>query len=105
MIMKHSVPHSLGKEQARKVASAAFDSYTKRFAEYNPTVDWKNEDLAEIGFSVKGMKLSGSIEVKESEILLDMDVPFILKPFKKQAVGKIEEEIRGWIEKAKRGEI
>lgn len=103
--MKHSVPHSLGKDQARKVARAAFDSYTKRFAEYNPTTDWKTEDSAEIGFSVKGMKLTGSIDVRESEILLDMDVPFLLKPFKKQAIGKIEDEIRGWIEKAKRGEI
>ena len=47
-----NIPHSLGKEKARKVAAAAFDSYKARFAEYNPTTTWVNPDKAEISFKV-----------------------------------------------------
>jgi len=32
---------------------------------------------------------------------LDIDVPFLLRPFKSQALGVIEGEINEWIKKAK----
>ena len=98
--MKHSVPHSLGKEKARKVAAAAFDSYKARFAEYNPTTKWLNDDKAEISFSVKGMTLKGGVEVKDKSIDMDLEVPFMLKPFQGKAVSVIEGEIKKWIGKA-----
>jgi hypothetical protein len=98
--MKHSVSHSLGKDKARKVAAAAFDSYKARFAEYNPTTNWINQDRAEIAFKVKGMNLKGGVEVKDSSIDLELEVPFMLKPFQGKAVSVIENEIKKWIGKA-----
>jgi hypothetical protein len=98
--MKHSVPHTLGKEKARKVAAAAFDSYKARFAEYNPTTNWVNPDKAEIAFKVKGMSLKGGVEVKDSSIDMELEVPFMLKPFQGKAVSVIEGEIKKWIGKA-----
>lgn len=103
--MKHSVPHSLGREKARKVAHSAFESYAKRFSEYNPKTNWKSEDSADIGFSVKGMSLNGSVEVTDKSIDLNLDVPFMLKPFKGKAVEVIEREIKVWIGKAEKGEL
>lgn len=103
--MKHSVSHSLGKEMARKVARAALESYAERFAEFKPTTRWKSDDQAAISFTVKGMSLEGGVVVKDSSIDLDLDVPFLLKPFQGKAVGVIDKEIQLWIEKAKRGEI
>lgn len=103
--MKHSVSHDLGRELARKVARAAFESYRTRFSEFSPTTDWKNDDQASIGFSVKGMSLKGAVSVGDRSIDLEMDVPFLLKPFQGKAVGIIESEIKAWIEKARRGEI
>ena len=47
------------------------------------------------------MSLSGSLEVLERSIDLDIDVPFLLRPFKSQALGVIEGEINDWIRKAK----
>ena len=38
-------------------------------------------------------------------IELDLDVPFLLRPFKSQALGVIETEIKAWIAKAKKGEV
>lgn len=103
--MKHTVSHSLGLEMARKVAQAALDSYARRFSDYHPTTHWKNEDAAEIGFTVKGMHLKGAVKVAASAIDLDLDVPFLLKPFKGKAISVIEGEIHEWIKKAERGEI
>ncbi len=103
--MKHSVSHSLGRETARKVARAAFDAYSKRFSEFSPNTVWKGEDQATISFSVKSFTLKGEVAVKDNSIDLDMDVPFVLKPFQSKAVSVIEREIKEWIEKAKKGEV
>jgi putative polyhydroxyalkanoate system protein len=102
--MKHSVQHSLGRDQARKVAEAAIKSYSERFSDYSPTSAWSG-DTANIGFSIKGVSLKGSIEVAASEFTMELEVPFLLRPFKGKALGVIEEEIRRWIDKSKAGEI
>ena len=51
------------------------------------------------------MSLKGVLEVGPSSIDMDLDVPFLLRPFKSTALGVIEEEIRKWIDKAKAGQI
>ena len=99
--MKHSVPHDLGQERAKKVAESALATYAQKYANYSPQVTWKGPNQAEISFKVKGMSLSGSLEVLEKSIDLDIDVPFLLRPFKTQALGVIEGEINAWIKKAK----
>lgn len=103
--MKHSVPHDLGKATAKKAALAAFDSYKARFAKYNPTATWVTDDKANISFTAKGITLKGSLEVQEKSVDMDLDVPFLLRPFKETALGAVEREITKWMDKAKRGEI
>ena len=103
--MKHTVTHDLGRAGAKRVAEAAWSSYCTRFASYNPSCEWKSEYSANIGFKVKGVALKGALDVGEQGIDLDLDVPFLLRPFKGQALQVIEEEIRRWIAKSKAGEI
>jgi hypothetical protein len=103
--MKHTVSHDLGQEKAKRVAQAAFDAYKARFAEYRPNATWVNDRRADISFTVKGISLTGSMEVGPSTIEMDLDVPFLLRPFKGKAMGVIEDEIRKWIGKAQAGEI
>lgn len=92
-------------EKAKKVANAAFDAYKARFPQYKPNAKWVKDNRAEITFSVKGISLEGALEVNDNDISMDLDVPFLLKPFKGKAIGVIEEEIKNWIQKAKAGEI
>jgi putative polyhydroxyalkanoic acid system protein len=103
--MKHTVVHGLGREQAKKVTEAAWQSYSSRFSEYSPTVTWTNDYAAKIGFKAKGISINGDIEVNEKDIGIDLDVPFLLKPFKNTAIKVIEEEIQKWIAKSKAGQI
>ena len=103
--MKHSVPHDLGQERAKKAAEAALASYAEKFSKYSPQSRWVSPNRADISFSVKGMNISGSLDVRPTSIEMDLEVPFFLRPFKGQALGVIEGEIKEWIAKAKSGEI
>ena len=103
--MEHRVPHDVGRELAKKATVRAFEEYSKKYAEYNPKTTWKGDYKANVAFSVKGMNLSGSIDVRDKEVALDLDVPFLLRPFKGTALEVIEREIKVWVQKAKNGEL
>jgi hypothetical protein len=103
--MQHAVPHDLGLAKAKVVADAAFDSYKRKLAKYRPETQWVTDRRASIAFTVKGFTLHGALEVKEHSIDMELDVPFILRPFRGKALSLIEREIRAWIEKAKAGAV
>jgi hypothetical protein len=99
--MKHSVAHDLGQERAKKVTEQALGSYATKFSKYSPKTTWTSPTSAKISFSVKGMTLSGSVEIREKSIDMDLDVPFLLRPFQGQAISVIEGEIKEWLAKEK----
>jgi hypothetical protein len=103
--MKHSVPHDLGQEKAKKAAESALANYSQKFAKYSPQTRWVSDNKANISFNIKGVTLSGSMEVLSNAITMDLDVPFLFRPFKGQALSIIEGEIKEWIAKAKKGEV
>ncbi len=103
--MKYSVAHDLGQATARKVADAAFRSYQAKLGKYHPETRWVSDTRAEIGFSIKGINLKGSLEVKPTSIDMELDVPLLLRPFQNLAMGVVQDEIRSWIEKARAGEV
>ncbi len=103
--MKHSVPHDLGLERAKQVTESAWSTYSSRFSAYKPTMNWLTDSKAKIGFTAKGISLDGTIEVHAKSIDLELEVPFLLKPFRGKAISVIEEEIKAWIGKAKAGQL
>jgi hypothetical protein len=103
--MKHVVKHDLDQGLARKAADKAWEAYSERFSKYNPKATWTSETHADIEFTVKGMHLKGSIDLEPGGIALELEVPFVLRVFKKQAIDVIEKEIQKWIDKAKAGEL
>lgn len=103
--MKHSFPHSLDRDTAKQAAEKAWAVYQERFAKFNPTMTWEDTHRAAVGFSAKGVKVEGQLEVKDSTIEMELEVPFLLRPFKKKAVDIIGSEIQHWVEKAKSGDM
>ncbi len=99
--MKHSVSHDLGQERAKKVTESALTSYAEKFAKYSPKTTWTGPNKAQISFSVKGMTLNGAVEIKDKTIDMELDVPFLLRPFQGQAISVIEGEIKEWLAKEK----
>jgi hypothetical protein len=103
--MKHSIPHDLTPELARKATERAFDTYQQRFPDYKPTSKWVSPSRAEITFDAKVRTLNGAIELKPNEIELELEVPFVLRVFSGRAMKIVEEEIQEWITRAKNGEL
>jgi hypothetical protein len=103
--MKHEIPHDLDIATAKTVTARAFESYRARFAEYRPKLEWVTDRNARIEFKVKSWTLNGSIGLRAGSIELDLDVPWLLRPFRNTAIEVIEKEVRIWIAKAKAGQL
>ena len=103
--MKHEMPHDLSPELAKRAAERAFASYKAKYSEYNPTLTWVSDDRAKASFTAKGITLNGAIELLPKAITFDLDVPFLLRPFKKTAMTIMDRELTHWIAKAKAGEL
>ena len=69
--------------------------------------------VSELAFALKRtveqayglVRLRGEMEITPGTIEMELDVPLLLRPFRKRALAIVDEETRGWIEKAKAGEI
>jgi len=103
--MKHSIDHDLDIDLAKLAAEKAVEAYGKRFADYDFAAKWVNEKRVELGFTVAGKRLEGSMEVRSSELALELDVPFVFRVFSGKAISIIEKEARVWIDKARKGEL
>ncbi|MFT5586940.1 MAG: hypothetical protein ACI9VR_004543 [Cognaticolwellia sp.] len=103
--MKHRISHDLGLELARLATARALESYREQFPEAQPEGRWVGEDRAEVAFSVAGKRLKGQIDVALENIDIELDLPLIFRPFQKQAMAVIEEEIEAWLTKARNGEL
>ena len=103
--MKHIIKHDLSPELAKKAATKAAERYTAKFEKYNARTDWHSDTHAEISFRVKGLDVAATMDLEPEQVALDMEVPFILRPFKKKALGVVEEVIQKWIDKARNGEL
>lgn len=103
--MEHVIEHNLDIATAKKVADRAFEEYKAKYPDYEPTFRWVSDQRADLGFSAKGIKLKGAMEVAEKKISVELDVPFLLRPFKGKALDIIDREVKRWIGKAQAGEI
>ncbi|MEM6960666.1 MAG: polyhydroxyalkanoic acid system family protein [Myxococcota bacterium] len=103
--MQHRISHSLSLELARKATDAALQAYQARFSEYAPKATWTSEQVAEIEFKIKGFTLKGTLTLEATAIVIELNVPFAFRPFRKQALQVIEREIASWIAKAEAGDL
>ena len=103
--MQHVVKHNLDNATAKLAAQKAYESYSERFAKYKPTAEWTSDTHCDVTFTVKGITVEGSIDMRPGHIDMDLDVPFLFRPFKTLALDYTEKEIRTWIERAERGEF
>jgi hypothetical protein len=104
--MKYVAKHGLSDStRARTVVEKAYEAYKVKLADHKPSLTWKSDSEAALGFSVMGKTLDVGIHVDDQEVRVEGDMPWMFKPFQ----GKIEKvlgsEIEKWIARAKAGEI
>lgn len=96
--MKHIVRHDVDREKSVLIAKKAFEHYQNRYAKYSPTAKWPSPHRADISFTAKGMTFQGSMTFDDGSIEMELEVPFIFRPFKNRAVKVVEKEILKWLE-------
>jgi hypothetical protein len=103
--VKQTIAHDLPMELARLAARAALAHYQARFAHAHITPEWHGADEAVVNFSLRGFHLKPRIRLRPGAIDVEMDVPFLARPFESRARARIGRELALWLEKAKRGEL
>lgn len=103
--MQHRVRHGIGRALAIQATRAAMESYSTKYGAYSPKTRWTSDHEARVVFQAKGITLEGSIEVLDDEVVLEMDIPFLLRPFQRRGLEIVEREIHAWCARAERGEL
>jgi hypothetical protein len=101
--VEHRVPQEVGRELAKQATMAAFAAYAERYGHYRPKAEWVGDYKALVSFRVQGFELCGTVEFREREIGLAMDLPMLLRPLRAKALGRIERELELWCGRAKAG--
>lgn len=103
--MKHGIPHDLDHGLAVRATRKALDSYREKFAKYDAKVRWLDDTRGAFTFQAKGLTVEGELLVGVREVVIDLSVPFLLRPFQSLAVDVVEREVKAWIAKVKAGEV
>jgi len=103
--MRHVVHHDLEPELARRVAERAFASYAERYAKYEPKLTWQSATRARASFHAVGITLGGTVDLDPGAIAIELDVPWIVRPFTGRAIAVVEREVRFWEQAAKSGQL
>lgn len=82
--MRVTLPHTLGKDEVRrrmhKHASEIGSFFPAGLA--SVTTDWPSEDRMSINAQVMGQSIPGGVEVRENEVVIEMDLPLMLSVMK-----------------------
>jgi hypothetical protein len=103
--VKHTIQTGLEQPLAKKAIEKAMEAYKARFADYNPRFEWTSADRGAFGFNAKGVSLGGTVHVHDHKVDVEMEVPFLFRVFQGRAMEVIEDQVRVWVEKARRGEL
>lgn len=102
--MQHVFRHGLDPKLARRAAERAFASYCERYAKYEPRVLWDGRH-ARCSFRAKGVRVSANVELGREDVTVDVEVPWLLRPFRALALARIERELQLWCQRARQGEL
>jgi putative polyhydroxyalkanoate system protein len=91
--MQITVPHNTTKENARKKVEARLQELEGQYGHYATEMDkaW-NGDRLDFTFKAKGMTGKGSVEITDTEVILDGKLPLIAKPFEPRIRNTVERE-------------
>ena len=90
------VPHTLGQAEAARRLGSFMDAIKSKYADQIKIVEQNfGETGGTFAFKTMGMTINGRTEVRESDVLVECDLPFAAMIFK----GRIEREMRESLEK------
>jgi putative polyhydroxyalkanoate system protein len=91
--MKVTVPHHTTRAEAKRKIEERLGNLEQQYGHYATDID-KQWDGDRLTFSVKarGMSGSGSLEITDSEVIVDGKLPLMARPFESRIKSTIERE-------------
>ena len=91
--MKVTVPHHTTRADAKRKIEERLGNLERQYGHYATDID-KQWDGDRLTFSVKarGMSGSGSLEITDSEVIVDGKLPLMARPFESRIKSTIERE-------------
>ena len=91
--MRITVPHHTDKETARRKINERLGQIFAQYGHYLSESNHKwDGDRLEFSGVAKGFKANGTVEVTDSEVIIDGKLPLIAKPFEPRIKSTIERE-------------
>ena len=99
--MRIAVPHHTDKENARRIVEKRVDELERQYGSYASDIEkqWSGDMLTFSG-KAKGFQLKGTLEVTDSEVIVDGKLPLIAKPFESRIKNTVEKEAEQMFRKA-----
>lgn len=91
--MRINVPHHTDKDTARKKINERIAMLFSQYGHYLSDSEhkWDGDNLYFSG-SAKGFKVNGTVQVTDSEVIIDGKLPLMAKPFEPRVKSAIEKE-------------
>lgn len=104
--MKHVTKHDLNDlNLVKRVIEAAFATYSKKMAEYSPSLKWTGETKATVGFKVLRKEIEVHFVADAKKVVITGKLPFIFRVLEGRITKVIAAEMDEWVMKAKAGEF
>lgn len=91
--MRIAVPHNTTKGRAKQIVEQKLKSFEKLYGSHASDVEhaWQGETL-HISGKAKGFSLKGTLEITDSDVIIDATLPFLAKPFESKIKKTVELE-------------
>ncbi len=91
--MRINVPHRTDRNTAKQKVETRLHQLLATYGHYLSDIDhhWEGDTLVFAG-KAKGMKANGTVDVTDSEVIIDGKLPLLAKPFEPRIKSTIERE-------------
>lgn len=91
--MRIAVPHNTTRAKARSIVEDRLRDMEKQYGHHASDMShqWQGDTL-HFAFKAKGMTGKGTLEVTESDVIIDGKLPLIAKPFESRIKSTVERE-------------
>src|SRR5215212_8986189 len=91
--MRIAVPHNTTRAKARKIVEDRLKNLHNQYGHHADSIDhaWQG-DLLNVSFKAKGMTVKGTLEITDSDVIIDGKIPLLVKPFESRIRSTVERE-------------
>ena len=91
--MRIAVAHNTTRAKARLLVEQRLQNLEKQYGHYAKEIDhqWQGDTL-HFGFKAKGIHGKGTVEITDTDVIVDGKLPLLAKPFESRIRSTVERE-------------